>query len=313
MPHVLETILPIFAIIGLAYWLGRTERLTRPFLSELNWLVFWVCLPALIVHSLATVRSLPAGTLQILLIFGAGTLVIIALSLAAVRWLGLPRTSLGTFVQATMRGNLAFIGLPILVFAMREKPPEVLSEVVAQTMFVFAPSVVFYNVVSVTALVGSRDGFSVNRLGALILEVAKNPLILACLVGGVLFLLPLRLPAFGLSTLDLVGRMAAPAALFCVGGAMAGVSMAGRRRSAFVAAALKCLLLPALTAGLSSLAGLDGNARLILLVLSACPVAITSYVMAKELDGDEALAAGSIVVSTLLSIPVLFMILILAA
>lgn len=309
MSQVLETIVPIFILIGVAYWLARSGRLTRTSIAELNGLIFWVCLPSLIVYSLATAQSLPTGTLRILAIFSAGTLVVTILSFPVARLLGLPRSSTGTFAQAALRGNLAYIGLPVLVFAMRENPPEVLSEVLAQMMFVFAPSVFFYNVLSVALLVGSREGFSTKQLGPIILKILGNPLILACLLGAAIFCAPFRLPAVVLNTLELAGRMAAPASLFCVGGAIAFVSMKGRYRSAIWASMMKCILLPGLTATMGHFAGLTGHARLILLVLSACPIAVTSYIMVRELDGDEALAAGSIVISTLMCIPVLTIIL----
>lgn len=305
MIKVLNTLLPVFAVIGTGLWLGRGGWLTRGFMNELNWLIFWVCLPALIIHSLATAEALPQDALPAIGIFFASTFIVIALAIATGHLLGLPRERIGTFLQSAFRGNLAFAGLPIVVFAVGGQDPEMVGAAVAQVMFILAPAMVLYNAVAVLALVLSSQGFSVTMLGATARKIATNPLILASVLGVILFALPLELPRFALNTLGLIGQMAAPSALFCVGGAMAFVSMQGRYRSAGFASALKVIVLPAITAALLLLVDMEPIARLVLLVLSACPTAVASYIMAKELEGDEALAAGSIVISTAACIPVI--------
>ncbi len=308
MSHILNTLLPVFLVIGLAYLLGRRGSLSRGFLSELNWLIYWVSLPALIVYSLATAHSFPEDTLPIIAIFTIATVLLIFLCIPVCHWLQISRERVGTFIQASFRGNLAYTGLPILIFAMHGEPREVVSAIVAQTMFVLAPAMLLYNGAAVFVLVGSKKGFSRENLGSIVSKVATNPLILASLLGVILYLAPFKLPTMAINLLDLLGQMAAPAALFCVGGAMATVSMEGRYRSALIASCLKCFVLPLVTFALALFFDLEANARLVLLVLSACPTAVASYIMAKELDGDEALAAGSIILSTLLCIPVISLI-----
>lgn len=305
MIQVLDTLLPVFAIIGLAFWLGRRGWLTHAFVSELNWLIFWVSLPALIIHSLATAPSLPRDTGPIVILFFIATLIVIALSFPVCRFLRLPREQIGTFVQAAFRGNLAYTGLPIVIFALHDQTREVVALAVAQVMFVLAPAMILYNVIAVFLLVGSQEGFSLKKVREIVGKVVTNPLILASVIGVGIFALPAKPPHFVFNTLDLIGQMAAPAALFCVGGAMAFVSMEGRYRSASVASVLKILILPAIAAGLLLFVDVEPVARLVLLVLSACPTAVASYIMAKELGGDEALAAGSIIISTVACIPVL--------
>lgn len=309
MTPVINTLFPVFAIIGIAYFLARKGKLTRGFMNELNWFIFWISLPALILHSLITASSLPKDTLPILVVFFASTLLVIGLSFAACRILNLQKEKIGTFIQSAFRGNLAYIGLPILIFALHGEPKEVVSGVVAQTMFVLAPSMLLYNGIAVPLLVGSKEGFSPSKRRQVLMKLVSNPLILASMGGILFFLFPYPLPVVLLNTLELIGQMAAPSALVCVGGAMAFVSMQGRFRSAIIASVLKVVLLPSLSLFLVSFIEIDPHARLVLLVLSACPTAVASYIMVKELDGDEALSAGSIVISTLLSIPVMALLL----
>jgi len=305
MFEILNTLFPVFLVIGLAYVLARKNFLTQHFLDVLNQLIYKVGLPALIVHSLATARRIPEDTLPVILIFFSATMIVFGLAFLFAFSLRMDRKKVGTFVQATFRGNLAYTGIPIIIYALGDVSQETTAEVITLTMFIFAPAMLLYNALAVTVLVGSRTANHTRPIQTVAGKVATNPLILASLAGILLYYLPFQLPTMAINSLALLGQMAAPTALFCVGGAMAYVSMQGRYRSAIYAAGLKVIGVPLISFALLQTVAIHPNAALVLMILSACPTAVTSYVMARELDGDDALAAGSIVLSTLACIPVL--------
>lgn len=303
MLEVLNTLIPVFLVIALGWALAHWRFLSEVVLNEINQLLFWVCLPALIVHKLATASEIPSGTGVVLLVFCITTLAVIALGLLVARMRKLKPNQVGTFVQAAFRGNLAYAGIPIILFALQDSPQAVIDSVMAQTLFVFAPAMLLYNSAAVVLLLQDSTEPIYQNIGLMLKKVTRNPLILASLGGAILFFLPFKLPVFAANSLDLVGQMAAPAALLCVGGSMAYVSMEGRYRSACLAAILKVMISPLLAYGIAACFELSAESRLVLLILSACPTAVASYVMAKQLKGDEALASGAVLISTLASIP----------
>ncbi|MFO7725602.1 MAG: AEC family transporter [Oceanipulchritudo sp.] len=302
MAQILSTLFPVFMVLGIGYALCRKGFLSRQFLNELNRFVYYVALPALILHRLSTAPSLPLGVLRSVLIFLAATLFVMAVAYGVARILRLQHWQYGTFMQASFRGNLAFIGIPILVYAIRDKPPETASSIVTEAIFIFAPIMVLYNILSVLALTASQEDGDRKSLLSAIKGIATNPLILAAFVGIILLLLPFPVPRAVSDTMEFLGRIAAPAALVCVGGAMAVVSMQGRYRSAFCAALLKTALTPIVAYLFSLPFDLAPHTQLILMIFSATPTAVASFVMAKELYGDDAMASGGIVLSTLLSV-----------
>lgn len=302
MAQILSTLFPVFMVLGIGYALCRKGFLSRQFLNELNRFVYYVALPALILHRLTTATSLPFGVLRTILIYLAATLFVMGVAYAVARILRLQRWQYGTFMQAAFRGNLAFIGIPVLVYSIRDLPPETASSIVAEAIFIFAPIMVLYNILSVLALIGSQEGGERKSLLSAVKGIATNPLIIAAVVGILLFLLPFPIPRALSDTMEFLGRIAAPAALICVGGAMAVVSMQGRYRSALCAALLKTGLMPVAAYLMSLPFDLPGHTQLILMIFSATPTAVASFVMAKELSGDDAMASGGIVLSTLLSI-----------
>ncbi len=309
MNQVLDTLLPVFLVIALGYLLAKRRFLSEGVLTDLNRLLFRICLPALIISKLAAATGIPPGTGSILIVFTLSTLVVIALGLLAARILRLEHQQTGTFVQAVFRGNLAYTGIPLILFALQGRSADVVTSTMAQTLFVFAPTMLLYNGAAVILLSREKDSPLAANLSAMLAKVSKNPLIIASVIGVMLFFIPFEMPRFVMNSLDLTGQMAAPAALLCVGGSMALVSMEGRFRSATVASLLKVVAVPCISALIALGFDMSETSRLVLLVLSACPTAVASYIMAKEMNGDEALASGAIILSTVLSMPVLAVIL----
>lgn len=263
MNQVLNTLLPVFLVIGLGFLLAKRRVLSEGVLHELNQLLFWICLPALIVNKLATATEVPEGTGAVLLVFSLTTLGVIGVGLCAARWLGLAPRQVGTFVQATFRGNLAYAAIPLILLALQEKPSSVVTSVMAQTLFVFAPAMLLYNVAAVILLLQNHEVSLWENFVTMLKKVAKNPLILSSILGVTLFALPFSLPKFVLGSLELTAQMAAPAALLCVGGSMAYVSMEGRYLSASVASLLKVVVTPCLAFTLSAFFNLNENSQLV--------------------------------------------------
>ena len=135
------------------------------------------------------------------------------------------------------------------------------------------------------------------------MRIVRNPLILGSGGGILLSALGVRLPTMLDMSLDLVGRTALPLALLSVG---AGLDVA-RLRSEWTGAAVTCALklgvCPALMYfGLRAL-GTDGTALAGPVLLAATPTAVVSYVMAREMRGDEQLAGAMVIGTTLMSLP----------
>jgi hypothetical protein len=225
--------------------------------------------------------------------------------------LRVPAAATGTFVQAGFRGNLAYIGLPI-IFALPDAPGPGGESARTLAILALAPLLVVYNAAAVIALLSSQHEASWAMAPRVAREVVKNPLILASVAGGLFAWLGGTLPVVLARTLTPLGELALPCALLCIGGSLLTTPLRGNRRVITAAALLKTALCPLLGYAAACWLGLDGEARRLTLVFLACPTAAASYTMALELGGDEALASGSIVLSTLFSAAALAAVLALA-
>jgi predicted permease len=289
---ILETLAPMILLIALGAGLARIKFLGREFMADLNKLAFWIALPALLFIS-ATHATEPGSQVGILLaVLFSGTILITALAWILCLLLRMPAGSRGALAQSAFRGNLAYIGIPVLAYSLSSDSKAMATAVIAMVLLMS-----IYNVLAVIVLhqPGKSDFQRVLK------AIVTNPLLLAGLSGLLVPFLGLSLPGFLNHALKSLGGAAVPIALLCIGGSLATTHLEGRRSYIVLAAILKVAVLPILVFWMGRVAGLEPKEMRIAMVLAACPTAAASFVMAKQMGGDEALASGSIALSTVLS------------
>jgi predicted permease len=294
--QILETLAPLALLILLGSVLAHIRFLGEPFIADLNKLAFWIALPALIFTS-AGGGSLAGGTVgPIFAVLLGATLLNTLIAWGASYALRMPATARGTLAQSAFRGNLAYIAVPVLANSFGTNYPALSAGVIAMVL-----TMAVYNILAVVVLQASRPSASKGDGRRMVRSIATNPLLIAGLLGLIVPLLHITLPLFLDRTLQSLGAAAVPIALLCIGGSLVIVPMRGRQTWIIAATLLKIAVLPAIVYGLGRVAGLDATALRIALVFAACPTAAASFVMARQMGGDEALASGSIALSTLLS------------
>jgi malonate transporter len=152
------------------------------------------------------------------------------------------------------------------------------------------------NLLSVVALIhyGRRGAGRREVVGS----VARNPLILACLLGFGSNALGLELPAVANATLDILARASLTLGLLCVGAGLELGHLGRHPAAALLTAALKLLVMPAATALACHLLGITGVSAAAAVLFTACPISASSYVLARQLGGDATLLAGLITITT---------------
>jgi len=294
--HVLDIVLPVFLVIALGYGLRRAGFLDAGISAAISRLVFYVAAPALLAratagNSLADTFNLPVLLVVILttILVGAGTYAFC---------FRCSRTRRGVIAQGAFRSNMVFVGLPIIIHAYGE-------ESVNAVAVLISFMVIFYNFQGAVLLILPQQDESV-RMSAILtrttLSVLGNPLIIAC-VGGILFSLTgWAVPVVLDRSLALVGRTAAPLALLVVGAGMDFHRLRDDLRAATLVALAKTVMYPAIVyAGLRALGVTGPDLRLPVMIMAA-PTAVVSYIMARELKGDDRLAGAIVIGSTLISL-----------
>jgi predicted permease len=296
---ILNSIAPIFLLIALGKILKATDFMPESFFKGLNRFVFWFALPALLISRIS-VAELEIKTIsQIVLLFSIGTVLSLLCAWGIARILKLPAPSTGSFIQGSFRGNGAFVGLPVIIYTLGSI--DIRAEVLATV--ILAPVVIIFNILGVTVLThyGRTKRSAGTSIRAFFLQLIKNPLIMACIVGITLNLTGIRLPLFLYRPLEALGSSALALILISIGAGLEFEKLRGTASPTLIASLIKVVIAPTIGFLLVGFFNLDHTEAMIAIFYLACPAAGMSYVMAEVMGNDGPLAGRIVALSTLLS------------
>jgi predicted permease len=294
--QVLNTVLPIFLVIGLGLGLRQLRILTDELVGVLSRLVFFVAAPALLLRATASGgldRTFDPAPLIVVaavsLLVGGGCYLLCFRCHPDRR---------GVIAQGAFRSNQVFIGLPVVIYALGENAVQLVAVQVSVTVIV-------YNFLGAVLLILPQQGQSARSprvWSRTAVRVMRNPLILASTFGILYSLTGLSVPLALDRFLELMGRTAAPLALLTVGAGLEFDRLRGDLATTLTVSGIKTILYPALVLVGLHLAGLRGLELQAPLMLMTAPTAVMGYVMTRELGGDVKLSGAIVVGSTLVSI-----------
>lgn len=299
--QILDSLVPIFAVIGLGMLLRKRGFLTADATKAFNQFAYWWSLPLFLFYKLTAAEvSASANRLAVTLMIAVAATFAVAWALSIVT--GVPSRSRGAAIQSAFRGNLAFIGLPLILFSIADLPSGLRQQMESTVFVSLPPVIVFHNIASVVALAFYNDQQKLDQsLRSMLINVVTNPLIAACL-GGVLFQYAgWNLPTAASRTFEVVGASAFPIALVGIGSQLISISVKRDLAMSIMPTLVKCILCPILALAAGTTLGLAGTELLIAMILCGCPTAVSSYVMVDQMRGDAELAASSVVICTAFS------------
>ena len=132
-------------------------------------------------------------------------------------------------------------------------------------------------------------------------EVLKQPLVYASILGGVFAFQGWSVPVWLLNSLDLAGQISIPLMLLTLGVSIANLSVGDVGRAVVLSLA-KLSISAAIAILVVWLFNLTGVARDTLILQLVMPVAVTSYLLAERYGAEPGKVAGTVVVSTLISV-----------
>jgi len=289
-------VLPVFLVIGLGFSLKKTGLVSSDFLFNLNRLIYYIALPALLFYKIATADFLVSFNWPLLTGLIISVLVIFVLSYGYGSFRGYQPSVHGAFCQGAFRGNLAYIGLAIVYNAYGEK-----GFAIAGILLGFL--VPLFNFLSVLALIlpQRRDTYHMGTF-YWVKQIIYNPLIVASFCGILWSYLALPLPLIVDKALGIITGMSLPLALIAIGASFSLSKLRGDLAVAALSACLKLVLLPIFAGGILILLGVRGQELAIGVLLAGTPTATAAYIMAQQLKGDAELSGSIIMLSTLCSL-----------
>ncbi|MBW2238480.1 MAG: AEC family transporter [Deltaproteobacteria bacterium] len=293
--NIINTIIPIFSIITLG-WFVRFKGFIQPeFLGPANRLVYYLAIPAMIFQAISKASLKANFDLTVLFISLLSVLAVFAVAWCAGLVWRIRQGTLGTFIQASFHGNLGYIGLAVAYYSLG-------NDGFVRASIIAGFIMILQNFLAVVALQLNSDNNSASEnKRAVVLRILGNPVILSAFAGILFSFTGLRLPLVMDRSLDILSGLALPMALLLIGASLSFKLMHAKIFQLFCSSFLKLALLPGLGVIFYRLFHVDPQGYLPGLILLASPTATLTYVMAKEMNGDEDFAVAALSVCTMLS------------
>lgn len=283
MTTLLPAILPVALIILIGFVVGRTLSLQRSTLSQI---VLYVLAPALVIDGLYRTQLSLTTSSKLLIGFAltSGTIYglvwLVSLSFQLDPAL---RRAITAIVMFPNNGNM---GLPVATFAFGAAGLEraiVYMLGSSFVMFCLGPAIIKGS--------GMVSGLKLTL---------RLPLLYAIALGIGLKVLKLEFPWQLDQAVAQLGAAAIPIALILLGMQLSATNFRPKLQEIIVAIA-RLAIAPAIAYGFGRLLQLEALDLQVLVLQSAMPTAVNSFVIVSEFGGDKDLVARAIVTSTLMS------------
>ena len=301
--YCVNTVVPIFILVFLGQLFLRIGLLDKAFFDRAEKFVFKVALPCSLFIS---VHNADAGTAfePLLMIFCAVYTLLNALIPTVIVPLFIkdnPRR--GAFIQGVYRSNFAILGIPLL----KQMYPETGEAVAASVIPIAIPAFNILAVVLLTVFSPEEKKASIGAtLKKAIIGVLKNPLIIGVALGMPFMLTSLTLPKILYTGVKYMGDLCTPLALMCLGASINFAAFKGKIGLASLAAFFKIVVSPAVALTVAALLGMRAEQLGTVLIMFGGPMAVSGYIMAKNMKSDHELAAQILLISTLFCILTVF-------
>ena len=280
-----NVIVPVILIAGAGFFFARLTHVDAKPLTRLS---FYILTPALIFHSLLnrSVSLIDLGdvALFVLILHGLMTLI----GTIGVRWTSWDADSKASAVLSLSLNNCGNYGLPILLFAFGDA---------GFTLGVlYMVTHMMYQIVVGVSIAGWRKGMKIRNI---LLTILKVPWLYAFLLAMIVRLVEFELPLLLARPIELVAGATIPIQLLLLGMALSRVRIGKLLRQAVPISLAKLILPPLLAWGLTTILGVEGLLRAVLILQASAPTAVNALILSLQYERRSDLTASVVLLTTL--------------
>ena len=304
--EVALSIAPVFALIASGYLAIRLGYVPAASMRPIGDFVLRIALPALIFRAVGTVPLSQALNAPFLGAYLAGSLGAFGLGwLVMRRGFGVAPAAASILALGMSLSNSGFVGYPVVLSVLGPVAATLLAQCMLVENIVMIPMAL--------ALAERREGGWRVALPSAAQGAMRNPIVVSVLAGLAFSASGLPLPEAVAAPLGLMADVAAPVALFAIGGTVASLPLAGVRRRVGAIVAGKLVVHPLLVlAALTAAPGVDETARTGGTLYAAVSM-LSIFPLLSARVGLELVAATSLLAAVVLSFGTLSLAIVLLA
>lgn len=293
----LEVIFPIVVNLALGYTMKRVGIFDDSTVKKMNASVFKVFLPLLLFYNVCTTDVKTAFNPKLISYSVLSVVVCFLILLLIVPHFEKDNKKRGALIQGIFRSNFIIFGMPVAMSLCN--PGDIGS--VSLLIAIIAPT---FNVLAVITMEIFR-GSKINVL-QIIKGVVTNPLIIASALGLAFAEFQIKISPLLIKCISDITKITNPLALILLGASFTFGSVKGYTKELIAGLSGRLVIVPAIFLTLAAYLGFRGGDMVALMVLFASPAAVSSFIMAEQMEGDGTLAGQLIVLGSILSVFTVF-------
>ncbi len=291
MEFLYTSLLPVFGLIIIGYFLKKINFPSHEFWPMADKLTYYILMPALLIIKLSNAKF-QIDSFEFILT----SLVAIFFTLLFLIFFNkkypIENSSFTSVVQGGIRFNTyVFLALCSSIFGDK-------GLILSAMILTF--TIPFLNILCITIFALYSSNKKLNMF-YLIKSILTNPLIISCFIGGMINLFSISLPTTAVNLLKILGDAALPLGLLSVGYALVLKEIHSSKKELFISCFAKFIVLPFFMFIFGKFFALDKMMISVLMLFAVLPTAPSAFMLARQLKGDLSLMTSIITVQTLLS------------
>ena len=292
-----RVVIPMAIMVGVGMLLRIVKLTDEPTMKNVDKLIFNLFLPMLCFYNVYQTDFSKVTQLGYIF-FGAGMVLLLFLAgLFLVPKVVKPMPTAASYGQSLFRTNYVIFGAAVAESIYGTGNFGLVS-------LLSAVIVPMFNGLAAVLLERARNRSA--SAGKLLVAVAKNPTIIATVLGLVMNLMGLRIPVLLVDVVEDLSGLTTPLSFLSIGVTLK-LSQVEKKGYLVSAVLLRLVLVPMAILPLAILLGFRGQELCALMILFAAPTAVSSYPMAVAMDADGDFAAQMVAYTTIFCLPTIFL------
>lgn len=266
-------------------------------MKKVDNMIFKVFMPTLSFYNIYKTDFSKLNTIGYILYGVAVLMVLFLIAMTVVPKYVKPRPTAASYGQAIFRSNYLIFGAAVAESVYGAGNIGIVS-------LLGAVAVPLFNAQAAILLETARQGTASTK--KLLLAIAKNPTVIATVMGLAVNFSGIVLPELVLGVVEDLSGLTTPLSFLSIGVSLSlgAVSKKGYLTSGIL---LRLVLIPLVFVAIAVLLGFRGQELCALLILFAAPTAVSSYPMAVAMDADGDFAAQMVAYTTVFCLPTIFL------
>lgn len=292
-----QVVVPMAIMVGIGVLLRIFNIADAPTMKKVDNMIFKVFMPTLSFYNIYKTDFSKLDNIGYIL-YGVAVLMLLFLAaMTIVSKYVRPRSTAASYGQAIFRSNYLIFGAAVAESIYGAGNIGIVS-------LLGAVAVPLFNAQAAILLETARQGTASTK--KLLLAIAKNPTVIATVIGLAVNFSGIVLPELVLDVVQELSGLTTPLSFLSIGVSLS-LGAVGKKGYLTSAVALRLVIIPAIFVALAVVLGYRGQELCALLILFAAPTAVSSYPMAVAMDADSDFAGQMVAYTTVLCLPTIFL------